>query len=187
MQSYQSLFTTAIDRTVSWGLVSPDINILNKLLIDGHGMEKMANIIQSVMGEINVQDVSLQCFSINYLLKGALEQALDSPLFYTLGYVCFHQHNVFYTPEEELKAMIKTPPGPGSLRLHAWLTTPALEIIDPTFSTTYGLENDEPECIGCVMAKHYSQFTPEICHVPQIVGDDFLVKIGGVINMTLVY
>ncbi|WP_230472655.1 hypothetical protein [Gibbsiella quercinecans] len=84
-----------------------------------------------------------------YVVQDALEEALQTPLYYTLGYVDCEKRPVFYTSESQLKNNLGNPmSGAVAINLHAWLTTPNMEIIDITFATTYGIVNNVPSVIG---------------------------------------
>ncbi|MDD1193724.1 hypothetical protein PT209_27510, partial [Klebsiella pneumoniae] len=72
--------------------------------------------------------------------------------------------------------------GVGAIDLHAWLTTPNLEIIDLTFATTYGIVNDIPSVIGRSSFQHYSEFNVNMVYHPQLIGDDYLKKIGAIVD-----
>lgn len=53
-----------------------------------------------------------------------------------------------------------------------------MEIIDLTFVTTYGIVNNKPDVIGRCAFQHYSAFDDNMVNHPQLIGDDYLKKIG---------
>jgi hypothetical protein len=71
--------------------------------------------------------------------------------------------------------------GVGAINLHAWLTTPNMEIIDLTFATTYGIVNNVPSVIGRCSFQHYSAFNENMVYHPQLVGEDYLKQIGALV------
>ena len=118
-----------------------------------------------------------------YFVQDALEEALQTPIYYTLGYVDYEKRPVFYTSEKGLKSKLGNPmSGVGAINLHAWLTTPNMEIIDLTFATTYGIVNNIPSVIGRYSFQHYSEFNENMVYHPQLVGEDYLKQIGAFVD-----
>ncbi|MCS4269074.1 hypothetical protein [Serratia sp. BIGb0163] len=62
------------------------------------------------------------------------------------------------------------------------LITPNMELIDITFSTTYGIVNDVPSVIGRFSFQHYSAFNEGMIYHPQLVGEDYWKKIGTLVG-----
>lgn len=182
--TYEVGFMEALDRTHSWGVKAPGFAKSSQPVLDEQGLQVLTKEVQEQLGHLDAEAVSQQCFAVTLFLKDQLEERLGVPLTYTLGYVELEKKPVFFTPEEELKAMIGTPLHARPIQLHAWLTTPAYEIIDITLSTTYGIVNDAPECVGRVMAQHYSELTDGLVYHPQVIGDDFLGKIGAILEVS---
>lgn len=56
-----------------------------------------------------------------------------------------------------------------------------MEIIDLTFSTTYGIVNNVPSVIGRCSFQHYSAFNENMVYHPQLVGEDYLKQIGALV------
>jgi hypothetical protein len=179
---YEREFNNAIERTDSWGMCAPYFRTHPRRVTEENGNE-ISQYIQSALGRFSAEQISRQCIAVAFFMKEELESLLNTSLMYTLGYVEFNKRNVFYTPEAELKAMLSNTLTQGAVNLHAWLTTPSYEIIDPTFWTTYGVVNNDPECIGSVMMQHYSLFNQHLIHHPQIVGEEYLYDIGGIIEL----
>ncbi|EMX4958083.1 TPA: hypothetical protein QHC21_002963 [Raoultella planticola] len=61
--------------------------------------------------------------------------------------------------------------------IHAWLTLPSYEIIDLTLSTTFAINNNQPENAGIFIAKKADDVTGLI-YRPMLVGDEYLKQIG---------
>lgn len=79
-------------------------------------------------------------------------------------------------------AMLGRKPEIGPVNLHAWLTTGNLEIIDMTFSTTYGIVKNIPELVGRMSCMHHSEFNENMVYHPQFVGIGFLTAIGALLE-----
>lgn len=181
--NYEVEFQNAIQRTKDWGLNAPLFKPSERRFFNDKGLRKLNTLLQDSLGKMHPKEVSQQCFAINYSMQEQLEALLGTDLTYTLGYVEYNQRNVFYTPEDELEALLGTPVSMRPINLHAWLTSPSYEIIDLTFGTTYGVVNNDPRCYGLMCAQHHSLFTKDFIHHPQVVGDDFLSAIGGILQV----
>jgi len=179
---YEAEFTHAIERTDTWGMCAPYFRSNPRRVTVEKGHE-ISQYVQAALGSFTAEQISRQCIAVAFFMRKELEDLLNTSLVYTLGYVEFNQRNVFYTPESELKALLSSPPRPAGINLHAWLTTPSYEIIDPTFWTTYGVVNNDPDSIGRIMMQHYTLFNKHLIHHPQIVGEEYLYSIGGIIEL----
>ncbi|MEN4169454.1 hypothetical protein [Serratia marcescens] len=72
--------------------------------------------------------------------------------------------------------------GVGTINLHAWLTTPNMEIIDLKFATTYGIVNIIPSIIGRCSFQHHSEFNENMIYHPQLVDEDYLKQNGALVD-----
>lgn len=181
--NYETEFTSAVKRSRNWNLEVPDITLSKTPFLTGSKAESALKVIQSIASKHTPEEVSQQCFGYMYLVQDALEEALQTPLYYTLGYVDYEKRPVFYTDEKELKSKLGNPmSGVEAINLHAWLTTPNMEIIDLTFATTYGIVNNIPSVIGRCSLQHYSEFNENMVYHPQLVGEDYLKQIGAFVD-----
>ncbi|QQE95197.1 hypothetical protein JFB93_04330 [Providencia rettgeri] len=62
------------------------------------------------------------------------------------------------------------------------MTTPNLEIIDLTFGTTLGVVTNNPNTYGLGYMQHYSKFDERMVYHPQLIGEDYLRRSGGLIE-----
>ncbi|NRF76861.1 hypothetical protein [Citrobacter braakii] len=182
--NYETEFTSAVKRSKKWSLEVPRVRLSKTPFLTGDKGEAALNVIQEIASKHTPKEVSQQCFRYMYFAQDALEEALQTPLYYTLGYVDYDKSPVFYTCEETLKNNLGDPTsGIGTINLHAWLTTPNMEIIDLTFGTTYGIVNNAPSAIGRCAFQHYSAFNENMVYHPQLVGDDYLKQIGALVDL----
>lgn len=176
---YENEFLKAVKRSQEWGVSIPDIKLISSPVLSGAKKLAALDIIQEIGCQYTPREISQQCFGYMFSIQSVLEDVLESPLFYTLGYMKYNYKPIFYTPENELKSMMLKPFfGVRSLNLHAWLTTPNLEIIDLTFGTTYGVITNNKDTLGLCSFQHYTLFDDRMLYHPQIIGDDYLKKIG---------
>lgn len=112
-------------------------------------------------------------------MRAPLEKALGLALTYTIGYINLGDRLAFHTPIERLKQILdRGLPIHGEMNLHAWLTLPSHEIIDLTLATTYGIANNIPKLLGSAAFIHPSDMVGGQSYHPQLVGEDFLQRIG---------
>lgn len=181
---YENEFKSACERTCEWGLEIPHVKLSSESVLSGDRDVNCLKVIQKISSQHTAEEISQQCFWYMYQVKDILENALASPLYYTLGYVQFNGNPVFYTPESELRNKMVTSVEVGEgFNLHAWLTTPNMEIIDLTFGTTYSIVNNRPEVIGRCALQHYSAFDNNMIYHPQLIGNDYLKRIGTLIEV----
>ncbi|MEL5576504.1 hypothetical protein [Serratia marcescens] len=181
--NYEAEFISAVKRSRKWNLDVPEVQLSKTPFLTGEKSESALKVIKSIALKHTPEEVSQQCFRYMYLIQDALEEALQTPLYYTLGYVDFERRHVFYTSKEKLKSKLRNPmSGVGAINLHAWLTTPNMEIIDLTFATTYGIVNNIPSVIGRCSFQHYSEFNENMVYHPQLVGEDYLKQIGAFVD-----
>ena len=90
--------------------------------------------------------------------------------------------NLFKIEENEIKNLLVNKVQ-KPLNIHAWLTLPSMEIIDFSLPTTYCIVNKIEEGMGAAITKHYSELTLGMTYEPMLVGDEFLRKSGGLIEL----
>lgn len=188
--NYENEFKGACKRSLEWKLEIPDVFYSSEPVLSGINRENCIKVIQEVSSRYTADEISQQCFWYMLNLKPMLEDVLDSPLYYTLGYIQFqyNKKTVFYTSENELRGKLSDGVVPGTaFNLHAWLTTTHMEIIDLTFGTTYGVVHNIPELIGLCTFKHSSEFDENMVYHPQLIGDDYLKKIGALVEISALH
>lgn len=177
--NYEQRFNKALERTTAWGLAAVEFSRSPSNLASDDNCRIFQEVATSVLSPLCAEDVSQQCFAITAALKTPLENALQVPLIYTLGYVEYHKHKVFHSDVLQLKEMLDHGIASPALDLHAWLTLPSHEIIDVTFGTTYGVVTQTPELIGRMCFLHPDDMPDDLQYHPQLIGEDYLVRIGG--------
>jgi hypothetical protein len=178
VHNYEGRFDQALKRSEAWGLAPSDFSSTQDRFLSEHNSQVFQKVAAAYLCQYHAEDVSQQCFAVTLRLKAPLEEALGVPLAYTLGYVKFEGRNVFHSDILELKAMLKKGIPSLALNLHAWLTLPSHEIIDMTFGTTYGVVNQVPSVIGRMCFLHPDDMTADMQYHPQLVGEDYLERIG---------
>ncbi len=179
---YEKELKEAFKRTRDWDLEVPQVKFSSSNLITETKRQQVYQFLQDNLGKLNPDYISNKCFEIHNEIKEGLEGILGVQLVYTLGYINVDRGPVFYTSIKELCRMLKYDNSQISitnkLKLHAWLTTPNYEIIDLTFMTTLALITNNPNSIGGIIFQHNTNFRGDLEYHPQLVGNDFLKKIG---------
>lgn len=185
-KGYEAEFNEALARTKQWDLAVPPFTASEQPAINDVTFEKFRMAVQNVLIKYQPEEISLQCFQITGLMQKPLEEVFNVPLTLTLGYVDLEHKSIFYTPIDELKELMTSPPYFEDMKLHAWLTTPNYEIIDLTIGTTYSMIKNDPEPLGMLFCQHHSQFNDSMVYHPQIVGEDYLFKTAGIAEFFLI-
>ena len=183
--TYEIEFDQAMDRTRSWGLPSPVGSRTTSRYVSPDTLAKVGGYAQDLLGAMQPEEVSAQCFAISAIARVPLEEVLGLPLTYTLGYVNLGRGVVFHTPVDDLKSMMGRPrTTPHAVELHAWLTLPSREIIDLTLATTLGIVRKEPDLLGRVAFIHPSDLVGNQSYHPQVLGEEFLRRTGALVEFS---
>jgi hypothetical protein len=126
--------------------------------------------------------------AIHSMLLPPLYDALGVPLQLTIGWIEFNgtprmQHDEaliqrFLT--EKLAAWHRE-----GVPFHLWLTSPALEVLDVTFALNLGWAKSAEDCARRVIYQSLEAPSGNPVYHPMLVGDDFFVQSGAIINMKL--
>lgn len=106
---YETEFVSAVKRSRKWNLEVPEIKLSKTPFLTGDKSEAALKVIQAIASKHTPEEVSQQCFGYMYVVQDALEEALQTPLYYTLGYVDYEKRPVFYTSEGQLKNNLGNP------------------------------------------------------------------------------
>ncbi|CAI1136300.1 Uncharacterised protein [Serratia plymuthica] len=66
-------------------------------------------IVSGIASKNTPEEVLQQYFGYMYFFQDALEEALQTPIYYTLGYVDYERRPVFYTSKDKLKCNLGNP------------------------------------------------------------------------------
>ncbi len=172
---YQNDFLAAADMTKRFGLSCPNIEFIDERFLS----EEKINVIKAAVGEIDINELFLQCLSIHYEQLNPVSSILATSVYYTIGYVDIPNCTLFKQDENSLQKMLESGvPSSKKLNLHAWLTLPSSEILDFSLSTTLANKFDIKDGLGGLLYGHADEFKNDIKYHPLLVGDDFLRKLG---------
>jgi len=176
---YESKFKEALERTQKFGLSTPKNILLNSnRFLNDKVQEELPFIIRNNLGILDEDEIVLQCLILNMRLKTVLSEYFGCPVYYTIGYVGIDDRFMFKQTEDSLLSMLENGVSGPSISLHAWLTLPSMEILDFSFSTSYGRVNEIKNMMGAVLALHPSELSGGMSYFPMVVGEEFLHKIG---------
>lgn len=179
---YLKNFNKAIERNLNLGLLTPKISFHENRYLNSDLLNKLPLILYKELGAINPLELHKNCMGIHYRLKPIFEKLFNTELYLTLGNAKVYDQYLFKIEESEIKSLlinkVQKP-----LNIHAWLTLPSMEIIDLSLATTYSIVNRTEEGLGAAITKHYSELTLGLAYEPMLIGDDFLRKTGGLIEI----
>ena len=177
--SYLDEWEIAIERTRRFNLTLPSLPGMTGRLFDEKRQSEFPYVVREALGELEAEDLAAQCLSIHYRLAPIIEQWLGCPVAYTLGWVDDESENgLFRFGDAFIEETLNKPIAPGSsVKIHAWLTLPSMEIIDASLATSFSKAHHKPEWEGLVLTKHADELKG-MAYKPVLVGDDFLHKAG---------
>ena len=175
--NYSDELKAAFVFTEQLGLKAPEyLPIPDRVL--SNNSDTLSNALQKSLGHLSPDQVSAQCFAINFKLRSEVDRALNTSSLLTFGWVHEPPNDYFKMSASDLRQLVRQPKAMNSLNLHCWLTLPSEEIIDVTLPTTQGYVLKRPEQYGLVLSKHWTEFTGGVRFHPLVVGEDFLLKSG---------
>ena len=187
MARYLDAFIQAKVRTQTYGLDLPEIELHESgRYITREFLEEFPHFIHKNTQIRAPSDLSAQCLSVNLMLRDIISARLKCPVYYTLGWIDDRtEKGLFRFGEEFIKAALAGEiTTAGEINIHAWLTLPSMEIIDPTIATTIALENKIDDGIGRIFAAP-ADSTEGFSFHPMLIGEDFLRKSGGLVDLEI--
>ncbi len=185
---YVDDYQDALDRTRRLGLTVPRVKIdpdPNLRYLTPDRQQQFPQVIHKAIGPVGAEELVAQCMSIHHRLQPVLEDWLGVPVVYTVGWVETSGDGLFKFDEayvsELLQKAAQKVPAPRSLGVHVWLTLPSMELLDLSLATSIAFAQKMPEGMGRVMAKHANDVT-DMAYKPMLLGDDWLRKIGALIE-----
>ncbi|MCG3662993.1 hypothetical protein L5F37_06230 [Aliarcobacter butzleri] len=175
--SYQKNFEIANERTKRFNLDDVNIKFSDKRYISKELIERFPYALRDTFGELAIEELASQCLSINFRLKDFISNFLNCPVYYTIGYIVIGEKKYFHQDEDSLENILKNGVSTNKINLHAWLTLPSMEIIDPSIITSCALINNMKEELGGVIMNHADE-VKNMQFIPMLIGEDFLWKAG---------
>lgn len=175
---YEAKFEAARARAVLWGLNPPRFEPLPMRFASVEAIESTRRLRDYGLGRLREDVIAAERYGVTAMVRGMLEAQLRVRIAFTLGYVYQDGRRLCHTPIEGLEQMLRTGIAPGArVSLHAWLTLPSHEIVDPTFWAVFPAlcNTAEREARGLFM--HPDQMLERTYH-PQWVGEGFARRIG---------
>lgn len=183
---YLNEFKKAIERSHKFKLLVPRVDFSYKVFLTEKVNNEIPNLLLDKIGKPDPRKVFAQCFGFHYLIQNIFEEYFDVPITYTIGWVSEPPNTLFKQTEEQLFQILKSGPKSMQINLHAWLTLPSMEIIDLTLPTTVAVARGQVDSFGGAISGHPDQFTGGLKYHPMLVGDDFLRKIGVLIDLPII-
>lgn len=180
---YKDEWADAIARTERLGLSDgiPFIEMENRRILNDKNMRKIVKALTQVIKlELGFRQLANECVFIHFMARDDIEKCISLPVFLTLGWVettSSEESNLYEFTEHDIQHKLIHGHHSPTMDIHAWLTLPSYEIIDLTLSTTFAINNNQPENAGIFIAKKADDVTGLI-YRPMLVGDEYLKQIG---------
>lgn len=185
--SYSDEFHAAIERTARLGLTAPvAFQELPRKLLNDKRIRHMPKVLQPLFKEVkSYQELSGQCMSIHHEALPILEEWLQHPVYYTIGWVDDGTPRGLHRIDEAtIEDKLANGHNEATINLHAWLTLPTMEVIDLALATTFAVVHNRPEGYGSVISKKADDLKG-FSYKPMLVGSEFLERIGVLHNITV--
>ena len=176
--TYADELLKAKERTSRFGLRSPKFELSSQRFLSQQKKSEFPYAVFEAVGELNVDEVVAQCFSIHYRLKAPLEKFFQQKMIYTVGYVSIDHETMFYQSESDLQYLLDNGMSSPKINLHAWLSLPSCEIIDVSLPTSIAVIKGLTEGKGGVIASHADELINGARYHPMLLGEDYFRKIG---------
>jgi hypothetical protein len=170
---------------MSLGLQVPSFQPEDSRYLASARASDMPEAIYRELGALDSTDLVAQCFSIHYRLAGVVGRVLGTQAFLTIGYITFSGDPCFKVDEGELSALLSSGIRERKFGGHAWLTLPSMEILDFSLPMSMAVLNDWNRGRGEVISSHADELKHGLSYHPQIVGAEYLWKIGAVQRIEL--
>ena len=171
-------FRAATDRTRRFGLDVPHHEIEpDRRYLTAARQREFPFVMHKAIGAIGTEELMAQCMSIHHRLKPVIQDWLDVPVVYTIGWVQTKGEGLFKFDESHIHDLLQLASVPRTLGVHVWLTLPSMELIDLSLATTMAIVHNMPEGLGQMMAKHADDVTG-MAYKPMLLGDGLLRRIG---------
>ncbi|KXV70459.1 hypothetical protein [Acetobacter cerevisiae] len=181
--NYHSEFLTAYERTKNLGLNCPPFTseVAGKLCSPTF-LREFPYLIRDNTNVSSPEDLAHQCLYVNLLIKDIISKRLNCEVYYTIGWIDCDDGDPMYKFDEEYISTALAHYGStrGALKVHAWLTLPTMEVIDPTLATSIALVQNKPNGLGGVIAGKADDLQG-FSYRPMLIGMDFPVRTGGMV------
>ena len=185
--SYSDEFHAALERTARLGLAAPDgFQDVERKLLNDKRIRHMPKVLAPVFdGVTSYKELSGQCMSIHHAARPILEEWLQHPVYYTIGWVDDGSPRGLHRIDEAtIVDKLANGHHEATINLHAWLTLPTMEVIDLALANTFAVVHNKPEAYGSVISQKADDLKG-FSYKPMLVGSDFLEKIGVFHNVTV--
>ena len=181
--TYNSQFAEAIERTERLGLGTIPYSPRGDRLLTPQALESLREVVAARLKGIPTDQWTDHCFAIHNSIAQAATEGLGVPAYLTIGDVRSEGKWLCNADEASIAELLKIGvQHGGAVRLHAWITLPTMEVIDLTLPTSIGILENIPDLVGSVIVKHVDDLTGGVSYRPLIVGNEFLRRIGALLE-----
>lgn len=183
LSPYVREYMKALDRTERLGLPAPPRILVAKKCVD---MDRAFPILQRCLGRYRRQEAENQAFAINVELLPILSNELGVPFVLTVGWFSISGKATYQHGDDLLQRLLRDGVSPffgKGIPLHAWLTSPACEVLDVTLPTTIAGWTGNPELVGRIAYFPNPTPAPQIAYHPTVLGVEFLTAIGAAVML----
>lgn len=169
-ENYKSNFLAALERSRKFGLSCPNFSYSNKEIINNHFLQRL---IQK-LGKLNPELIVGKCLQMSCDAQFLIGSDLKQVSYLTIGNVRDTENGkyIWHQTESQLFSSLEFGPKPNeSIKFHAWLTFPSLEILDLTIASSI-CRVQKKKAFGGILYGSASKF-PQFEYIPMLVVSQF--------------
>jgi hypothetical protein len=182
-EGYTAEYMQAFDRGERLGLRVPPRILVRKPCVD---VERTLPVLLDYFDEHEPEELMGQTLAIHWALIPRLYDATKVLFELTIGWCEIKGRTFFRHDEETIRRFLKARAAASQregVPFHIWLTSPALEVLDVTFAMNSGWAKTRERCAQLIIYKPPESEDDPVYH-PMVVGEDFLLQTGLVIDFS---
>lgn len=154
----------------------PDAPATKRWLVPA-ARDGVVSAIERAYSGLAYQDLVAECVRACALTVEPLSKVLGCEVFFTLGWIEDAQARRFHFDDADISRWLASSGPFASLNLHAWLTLPSMEIIDPSFGTSMAYRSGDQSYRGRLIVGH-ADTLPGFRYRPMLLGTDLPERMG---------
>jgi len=180
---YIAEYMVAFERTESFGLKAPPRLLVSKPCVD---VNKTLPVLLDYFDEHTNAELLGQTLAIHLALIPRLYEVTGVPFELTVGWIEIAGRPKWQHDEDTIRRFMTDKLSAWQregVPFQIWLTSPACEILDVTFGMNNGWAKTREECARLIIYKTPNQLTNEPIYHPTVVGEDFLLQTGVLVEI----
>lgn len=168
-------------RAARFGLPHPDLPLVeeSRSWLVAENRVAVLSALQTAFAGLTYEDLVGECVRGSLAAAEGVRAALGCPVYFTLGWIDEGERKRFYFDESHIAQWLREEGRRHTLNLHAWLTLPSMEILDPTLGTGIAAVSGDDSYRGKLLVGHAEQIASNgLLYRPMLVGTALVERMG---------